>query len=385
MGAQIAEAWRAHKGGSKRAAMEAAIALLDQVKIRNPRQVASSYAHEVSGGMGQRVMIAMMLAPDPELLIADEPTSALDATVQAEILRLIEELVSERGMGLILISHDLPLVSHFCDRVAVMYSGRVMEELKASELLKAQHPYTQGLLNCIPSLTHPRERLPVLNRDAACFGIVGESGSGKSTILRAMAGLNESWEGRIAFAGKDAPLRRTPEFFRQVQMVFQDPYGSLHPRQTIDRILSELPLVHGMDNIEKRIQQALSDVALPQAVRFRFPHQLSGGQRQRVAIARALIADPQVLLLDEPTSALDVSVQAEILNLLQDLRVARNLTYILVSHNLAVIAHLCPQVGVMLNGEMVEQLSAGDLREGRTKHPHTEELRSLSIRLEEPA
>ncbi len=217
------------------------------------------------------------------------------------------------------------------------------------------------------------------------FGIVGESGSGKSTILRAMAGLNESWEGRIAFAGKDAPLRRTPEFFRQVQMVFQDPYGSLHPRQTIDRILSELPLVHGMDNIEKRIQQALSDVALPQAVRFRFPHQLSGGQRQRVAIARALIADPQVLLLDEPTSALDVSVQAEILNLLQDLRAARNLTYILVSHKLAVIAHLCPHVGVMLNGEMVEQLSAGDLREGRTKHPHTEELRSLSIRLEEPA
>ncbi|CUX31371.1 ABC transporter ATP-binding protein [Rhizobium oryzihabitans] len=217
------------------------------------------------------------------------------------------------------------------------------------------------------------------------FGIVGESGSGKSTILRAMAGLNESWEGRIAFAGKDAPLKRTPEFFRQVQMVFQDPYGSLHPRQTIDRILSELPLVHGMDNIEKRIQQALSDVALPQAVRFRYPHQLSGGQRQRVAIARALIADPQVLLLDEPTSALDVSVQAEILNLLQDLRAARNLTYILVSHNLAVIAHLCPQVGVMLNGEMVEQLSAGDLREGRIKHPHTEELRSLSIRLEEPA
>ncbi|MCP2133768.1 peptide/nickel transport system ATP-binding protein [Rhizobium sp. SLBN-94] len=217
------------------------------------------------------------------------------------------------------------------------------------------------------------------------FGIVGESGSGKSTILRAMAGLNESWEGRIAFAGKDAPLKRTAEFFRQVQMVFQDPYGSLHPRQTIDRILSELPLVHAMDNIEKRIQQALSDVALPQAVRFRYPHQLSGGQRQRVAIARALIADPQVLLLDEPTSALDVSVQAEILNLLQDLRAARNLTYILVSHNLAVIAHLCPQVGVMLNGDMVEKLSAGDLREGRIKHPHTEELRSLSIRLEEPA
>ncbi|WP_378941349.1 ABC transporter ATP-binding protein [Mesorhizobium sp. ANAO-SY3R2] len=217
------------------------------------------------------------------------------------------------------------------------------------------------------------------------FGIVGESGSGKSTILRAMAGLNQAWEGRVSFGGEDAPLKRPPEFFRRVQMVFQDPYGSLHPRQTIDRILSELPLVHGMDNIEKRIAQALSDVALPQAVRFRFPHQLSGGQRQRVAIARALIADPQVLLLDEPTSALDVSVQAEILNLLSDLRSARNLTYILVSHNLAVIAHLCRQVGVMLNGEMVEQLNTDDLRTGNTRHEHTTELRKLSVGLEEPA
>ncbi|TIX86843.1 ABC transporter ATP-binding protein [Rhizobium sp. P44RR-XXIV] len=165
IGNQVAESWRTHKGGSRREAAEAAANLLEQVKIRNPKAVAASYPHEVSGGMGQRVMIAMMLAPDPELLIADEPTSALDATVQAEILRLIEELVSERSMGLMLISHDLPLVSHFCDRVAVMYSGRVVEELKASELLSAAHPYTRGLLNCIPSLTHPRERLPILARD----------------------------------------------------------------------------------------------------------------------------------------------------------------------------------------------------------------------------
>ncbi|MGI2034488.1 ABC transporter ATP-binding protein [Rhizobium panacihumi] len=165
IGSQVAESWRAHKGGSKRAALEAAINLLEMVKIHDPRKVAASYPHEVSGGMGQRVMIAMMLAPDPELLIADEPTSALDATVQAEILRLIEELVSERGMGLLLISHDLPLVSHFCDRVAVMYAGHVMEELKASDLLSAQHPYTRGLLNCMPSLMHPKERLPVLTRD----------------------------------------------------------------------------------------------------------------------------------------------------------------------------------------------------------------------------
>jgi len=166
IGSQIAEAWRTHKRGSRKEAAEAAIDLLDQVMIRDPRAVAKSYPHEVSGGMGQRVMIAMMLAPDPELLIADEPTSALDATVQAEILRLIEDLVSRRGMGLILISHDLPLVSHFCDRVMVMYSGRVMEELKASELMHAKHAYTRGLLDCIPSLTHPRDRLPVLNRDA---------------------------------------------------------------------------------------------------------------------------------------------------------------------------------------------------------------------------
>ncbi|MGG6896785.1 MULTISPECIES: ABC transporter ATP-binding protein [Rhizobium] len=165
IGNQVAESWRTHKGGNRREAAEAAANLLEQVKIRNPKTVAASYPHEVSGGMGQRVMIAMMLAPDPELLIADEPTSALDATVQAEILRLIEELVSERSMGLLLISHDLPLVSHFCDRVAVMYSGRVMEELKASELLSAAHPYTRGLLNCIPSLTHPKERLPILERN----------------------------------------------------------------------------------------------------------------------------------------------------------------------------------------------------------------------------
>jgi peptide/nickel transport system ATP-binding protein len=164
-GAQIAEAWRAHRGGSRRIAYQASIDLLAQVQIRDPARVASAYPHELSGGMGQRVMIAMMLAPDPALLIADEPTSALDATVQAEILRLIEDLVSRRGMGLILISHDLPLVSHFCDRVAVMYAGRVVEEIKASDLNKARHGYTRGLLDCLPSLTHPTRRLPVMKRD----------------------------------------------------------------------------------------------------------------------------------------------------------------------------------------------------------------------------
>lgn len=216
-----------------------------------------------------------------------------------------------------------------------------------------------------------------------CFGIVGESGSGKSTILRALSGLNRAWTGRIAFDGTDVTPNRDKEFFRKVQMVFQDPYGSLHPRQTIDRILSEPLVVHQMDNVERRIASALTEVALPATVRFRYPHQLSGGQRQRVAIARALIAEPKILLLDEPTSALDVSVQAEILNLLADLRERLGLTYILVTHNLAVVAHLCSRLGVMLGGDVVEELTAADLRAGRTTHPHTAELRALSVDLEE--
>ena len=216
------------------------------------------------------------------------------------------------------------------------------------------------------------------------FGLVGESGSGKSTVLRALSGLNGDWTGRVVIDGDIMTPRRTKDFHRRVQMVFQDPYGSLHPRQTVDRLLSEPLLVHRMDNIERRIMRAMNEVALSPVVRFRYPHQLSGGQRQRVAIARALMAEPEVLLLDEPTSALDVSVQAEVLNLLSDLQQARGLTCILVSHNLAVVAHLCDRIGVMQGGELVELLSADDLRAGRTKHPHTADLRELSIELEEP-
>jgi peptide/nickel transport system ATP-binding protein len=216
------------------------------------------------------------------------------------------------------------------------------------------------------------------------FGIVGESGSGKSTVLRAFSGLNPDWTGTMRLDGAKLGRQREKQFFRRVQMVFQDPYGSLHPRQTVDRALSEPLLVHGIGDVEARILRALAEVALPPSVRFRYPHQLSGGQRQRVAIARALMAEPEVLLLDEPTSALDVSVQAEVLNLLADLQQRRGLTYLMVSHNLAVVAHLCPMIGVMLDGAMVEQLSADDLRHARIAHPHTAALRALSIELEEP-
>ena len=217
----------------------------------------------------------------------------------------------------------------------------------------------------------------------SCFGLVGESGSGKSTVLRALAGLNPDWTGRISVAGQDQPARRTKDFFRRVQMVFQDPYGSLHPRQTIDRILSEPLIVHGFPDIDARIRRGLDEVSLPAAIRFRYPHQLSGGQRQRVAIARALISEPEVLLLDEPTSALDVSVQAEVLNLIGDLRQARGLTYIMVGHNLAVVTHLCQRIAVMQHGEIVETVTADDLRAGKVAHPHTAELRRLSLELTE--
>ncbi len=214
------------------------------------------------------------------------------------------------------------------------------------------------------------------------FGIVGESGSGKSTVLRAISGLNPDWTGRILLDDIALGPKRERAFFRRVQMVFQDPYGSLHPRQTVDRCLAEPLLVHGIADRETRTLRALAEVALPPAARFRFPHQLSGGQRQRVAIARALMAEPELMLLDEPTSALDVSVQAEVLNLLVELRARRNLTYVMVSHNLAVVAHLCETIGVMQGGEMVEILSAEALRAGRTTHPHTAALRALSVELE---
>ncbi len=215
------------------------------------------------------------------------------------------------------------------------------------------------------------------------YGLVGESGSGKSTILRALSGLNPSWTGSMSLDGTPLAARRSRSFFRQVQMVFQDPYGSLHPRQTVDRALTEPLIIHGIPDHDRRVAEALAAVALPPSARFRYPHQLSGGQRQRVAIARALMSEPSVLLLDEPTSALDVSVQAEILNLLKDLQQSRGLTYLLVSHNLAVVAHLCPVLAVMQSGQIVEELTADALRAGRTHHPHTTELRTLSVELEE--
>ncbi len=218
--------------------------------------------------------------------------------------------------------------------------------------------------------------------EGEAFGLVGESGTGKSTVLRALVGLAEQWEGRMTVDGAALGRRRPRGFYKQVQMVFQDPYGSLHPRQTVDRILSEPIAIHRLGRLggaDRRIERALADVGLQPAFRFRYPHQLSGGQRQRVAIARALILEPRILLLDEPTSSLDVSVQAEILNLLTRLRRERALTLVLVSHNLAVVSHMCDRLAVMNAGRVVEELTVAGLRAGQPEQPYTRQLLQASL------
>jgi peptide/nickel transport system ATP-binding protein len=211
------------------------------------------------------------------------------------------------------------------------------------------------------------------------FGLVGESGSGKSTVLRALSGLNPDWSGHMRIDGQALGRHRSKAFHKLVQMVFQDPYGSLHPRHTVDRVLAEPLAIHGMEDVDRRIDQVLREVGLGPAFRFRYPHQLSGGQRQRVAIARALILEPKVLLLDEPTSSLDVSVQAEILNLLRRLKAEHGLTFMLVTHNLAVVAHMCDRLAVMNAGRIVEEMTVDELRRGAARHAYTLQLLNASL------
>ena len=329
--------------------------------------------------------------------------------------------------GLNFISHDLNLVAEFCDRVLIMYRGCVIEVCQAKALHQASHPYTRGLLTALPRLDQPSSSLSVMTRDLSwadagkhpwliggnmaileiekldvwfgsgsgrvnavksaqfsvtkgeSFGLVGESGSGKSTILRAIAGLVPSWSGRMEIKGQTLKgQRRDRQFYRTVQMVFQDPYAALHPRHTVDRVLSETLTLHGVKQTDARIQTLLDNVGLSRGFRFRYPHQLSGGQRQRIAIARALAGKPDILLLDEPTSALDVSIQAEVLNLLKDLREKYALTYIMVSHDLPVIGHMCDRLAVMQHGQIVEIMDVATLRQGKPKHAYARALPDAS-------
>ncbi|MBX8799385.1 ABC transporter ATP-binding protein [Pseudochrobactrum asaccharolyticum] len=233
-------------------------------------------------------------------------------------------------------------------------------------------------LNVMFNEFHALKDASITVESGSSFGLVGESGSGKSTLLRAVAGLAPTFSGKVEINGKPVPTPRDKAFYNTVQMVFQDPYGSLHPRQTVDRLLLEPLAIHGIKDTEKRIVRALDEVGLGSGFRFRYPHQLSGGQRQRIAIARALIVEPSILLLDEPTSALDASVQAEVLNLLEQIRRDRKLTFVMVSHDLAVITHMCDELAVMQNGTIVEKLKADDLAKGNLKEDYTRNLMNAS-------
>ncbi len=392
---QINEVLRLHKGMSGKAATARTLELLDLVGIPEPHKRLKAYPHELSGGQRQRVMIAMALANEPQLLIADEPTTALDVTVQLKILELLKDLQARLGMSLLLISHDLNLVRRIAHRVCVMQRGKIVEQASCEELFHApQHPYTQELLGAEPrgepaanppgptmlSVEDLRVWFPIkkglLRRtvdyvkavDGISFslpqgqtlGIVGESGSGKSTLGLAILRLIGS-QGAINFRGEalqGLSQNAIRPFRREMQVVFQDPYGSLSPRMSVSQIVGEGLQIHGMGTEaeqEQAIIAALLEVGLDPETRHRYPHEFSGGQRQRIAIARALVLKPQLILLDEPTSALDRTVQRQVVELLRSLQSKYNLTYLFISHDLAVVRALSHQLMVVKQGQVIEQ------------------------------
>ena len=397
IGRQIAEPIVHHRGLSGRAARARVIELLDLVGIPDPARRVDAYPHELSGGQRQRVMIAMALANDPDMLIADEPTTALDVTIQAQILTLLAELQKKLGMAIVFITHDLGIVKRIADRVYVMRAGEVVEEGETAKLFAApQHPYTQMLLAAEPTgrKAPPSDGAPVLleGRDVEVvfsggggwfskrdgdiravdgisvalrrgqtIGIVGESGSGKSTLGRALLRLLPS-EGAIRFENRDISghdKRAMRPLRRELQLVFQDPFGSLSPRMTVGQVVTEGLKVHepqlGARERDRRAVEALEEVGLDPAMRNRYPHEFSGGQRQRIAIARAIILKPKVVVLDEPTSALDRSVQKQIVDLLRDLQKAHDLSYLFISHDLAVVRAMADHIVVMKQGRIVEE------------------------------
>lgn len=398
VGWQVAEAVRLHRAVSKEQARARVIELLTLVGIEAPERRIDQYPHELSGGLRQRVMIAMAISCDPKVIIADEPTTALDVTVQAGILQLLRELRSRLGTAIVLITHSMGVVADLADRVVVMYRGQVVEQGDVHQVFGApQHPYTQRLLASVPRLGHgaPREQRqsepgtkPVLKIeglivdfagrrragthravDRVCFeigpgevlGLVGESGSGKTTVGRCAVGLQKPTSGRIELFGQDIAglsTRAMRPVRRRVGMVFQDPASSLNPKMTIGECVAEPLVLNRVGNRAQRAQRVaelLDAVELSAGLRNRYPHELSGGQRQRVSIARALALAPDLLVADEPTSALDVSVQAGVLRLFADLQHHLGFSCLFISHDLAVIDMLANRVAVMYRGEIVEQ------------------------------
>ena len=419
VGSQIAEVLRLHRNLGRRAAWQRAVELLAEVGIPEPSVRAQFYPHQLSGGQQQRVMIAMAMACEPKLLIADEPTTALDVTVQRQIIELLRDLQQRHGMAILFITHDLGLVSELADRIVVMQQGEIREQGVATDVIaKPQHAYTRALLACRPRLDRRPMHLPVVSdfldgeptlsperergvspgdeivleargisttftrriglwqkhqthavRDVSfklargkTLGIVGESGSGKTTLGKTVLRLTPASAGEVWFEGRDLLRLDAGEFHamkRRLQIVFQNPYASLNPRWRIGQILLEPMQIHGIgaDSHEReaRMVALLQRVGLQADDLRRYPHEFSGGQRQRIGIARCLTMQPQVIVCDESVSALDVSVQAQVLNVLTELQDDLGLSYLFISHDLAVIKHMADEVLVMQGGEVVER------------------------------
>jgi microcin C transport system ATP-binding protein len=420
---QIAEILSIHRGMGERQARTRTLELLHEVGISEPEKRLDAYPHQLSGGQRQRVMIAMALANEPELLIADEPTTALDVTVQAQILELLDRLKKKNDMSMLFITHDLGIVRRVADRVCVMTKGRIVETGPTAEIFdNPRHDYTRHLLAAepkgAPPVSDPTARVVMEGRDIRVWfpirrgflrrtvghvkavdgidvtvragqtlGVVGESGSGKTTLGLALTRLISS-EGRIRFDGRDIdalsfsqmrPLRS------DLQIVFQDPYGSLSPRMSVGEIIEEGLKVHqpslSREERDGLVVAALEEVGLDPATRFRYPHEFSGGQRQRIAIARAMVLKPRFVMLDEPTSALDMSVQAQVVDLLRDLQARYGLAYLFISHDLKVVRALANDVIVMRNGRIVEHGPSAEIfRSPRTAY--TRALIAAAFRME---
>jgi microcin C transport system ATP-binding protein len=412
---QIGEILALHDGPRGGAARDKTVDLLTRVGIPEPKSRLESYPHQLSGGQRQRVMIAMALANDPDLLIADEPTTALDVTVQAQILQLLADIRQRTGMSMLFITHDLGIVRRIADHVCVMNAGKIVERGPVERVFASpEHPYTRALLAAEPkpdpASPHPEAPMvmssdqlkvwfPVkrglLRRTVAhikavdgvsvdvrkgeTLGVVGESGSGKTTLGLALLRLISS-NGPIVFLGRDIQglrFKQLRPIRRDMQIVFQDPFGSLSPRMSVVDIIGEGLEVHqpklSADEREVRVVQALKDVGLDPETRFRYPHEFSGGQRQRISIARAIVLEPSFVVLDEPTSALDMIFQAQMVALLRNLQRQRDLTYMFISHDLRVVASLASRLIVMRQGKVVEEGPAAEL----FKNPRTDYTRAL--------
>jgi len=426
IGEQVAETAMIHGGLGRAAALQVARETLDRVELAADRFPLDRYPHELSGGQRQRVVIAMAIAMRPKLLIADEPTTALDVTTQAAILKLLQRLVDEDGMGMMFITHDLGVIAGIADKVAIMQKGVVVEAGKTVPLFRnLQHPYSKALFEAsshVPPRIPPAVTggVPVLAVDDVVreyplpkrglfekrkvlravdgvtlriergenVGLVGESGCGKSTLARAIMALEPVQGGRIAIAGAAIDPKRGADFAtrRNLQVVFQDPYGSFNPRHRVDRLISE-PF-HLLDDAaptgiarQKKIEKALDEVGLSPVDSTKYIHEFSGGQRQRIAIARALIIEPSLIILDEAVSALDVSVRAQVLDLLADLSDRLQLSYLFISHDLSVVRSITDRVLVMRAGKIVEE---GETEAVFTnpQHPYTRELIAATPNLE---